>query len=169
MKLIRVISPTGSVLSSNPPPPTRFLIHSFSRLSNLISTLLFFGSTHFFCFDRPRGKTNTTQKLGKREIGASWCPSASPFSSLFLCKKSSSSWDANYLGPAKTVRITDITFQLEGNGIERSFEQVQSRLSSDVVLHTDFISDSDQKLLLNQIYTTPVSKWKSLKNRRLQN
>ncbi|CAI9275205.1 unnamed protein product [Lactuca saligna] len=40
------------------------------------------------------------------------CPSASPFSSLFLCKKSSSSWDANYLGPAKTVRITDITFQL---------------------------------------------------------
>ncbi|CAI9260345.1 unnamed protein product [Lactuca saligna] len=63
------------------------------------------------------------------------CPSASPFSSLFLCKKSSS-WDANYLGPAKTVRITDITFQLEGNGIERSFEQVQSRLSSDVVLHT---------------------------------
>ncbi|CAI9280980.1 unnamed protein product [Lactuca saligna] len=64
------------------------------------------------------------------------CPSASPFSSLFLCKKSSSSWDANYLGPAKTVRITDITFQLEGNGIERSFEQVQSRLSSDVVLHT---------------------------------
>ncbi|CAH1441476.1 unnamed protein product [Lactuca virosa] len=33
----------------------------------------------------------------------------------------------------------------------------------------DFISDSDQKLLLNQIYTAPVSKWKSLKNRRLQN
>ncbi|KAJ9558851.1 hypothetical protein OSB04_013465 [Centaurea solstitialis] len=33
----------------------------------------------------------------------------------------------------------------------------------------DFISDSDQKLLLNHIYTAPVSKWKSLKNRRLQN
>ncbi|KAL4561025.1 hypothetical protein LXL04_033185 [Taraxacum kok-saghyz] len=33
----------------------------------------------------------------------------------------------------------------------------------------DFISDSDQKLLLNHIYAAPVSKWKSLKNRRLQN
>ncbi|KAI3511651.1 hypothetical protein L1887_18808 [Cichorium endivia] len=33
----------------------------------------------------------------------------------------------------------------------------------------DFISNSDQKLLLNHIYTAPVSKWKSLKNRRLQN
>lgn len=33
----------------------------------------------------------------------------------------------------------------------------------------DFVSDSDQNLLLNHIYTAPVSKWKSLKNRRLQN
>nr|XP_043610582.1 alpha-ketoglutarate-dependent dioxygenase alkB homolog 6 [Erigeron canadensis] len=33
----------------------------------------------------------------------------------------------------------------------------------------DFISDSHQKQLLNHIYTAPVSKWKSLKNRRLQN
>ncbi|KAI3826582.1 hypothetical protein L1987_00630 [Smallanthus sonchifolius] len=33
----------------------------------------------------------------------------------------------------------------------------------------DFISDSDQNLLLNHIYTAPVSKWKVLKNRRLQN
>ncbi|KAI3683440.1 hypothetical protein L1987_83943 [Smallanthus sonchifolius] len=33
----------------------------------------------------------------------------------------------------------------------------------------DFISDSDQNLLLNHIYTAPVSKWKLLKNRRLQN
>ncbi|PWA92937.1 Oxoglutarate/iron-dependent dioxygenase [Artemisia annua] len=32
----------------------------------------------------------------------------------------------------------------------------------------DFISDTDQTQLLNKIYTAPVSKWKSLKNRRLQ-
>ncbi|KAF5822954.1 putative oxoglutarate/iron-dependent dioxygenase, alpha-ketoglutarate-dependent dioxygenase AlkB [Helianthus annuus] len=33
----------------------------------------------------------------------------------------------------------------------------------------DFISDFDQNLLLNHIYAAPVSKWKVLKNRRLQN
>ncbi|KAI7728668.1 hypothetical protein M8C21_009666 [Ambrosia artemisiifolia] len=33
----------------------------------------------------------------------------------------------------------------------------------------DFISDSDQNLLLNHINAAPVSKWKVLKNRRLQN
>ncbi|KAL6009623.1 Alpha-ketoglutarate-dependent dioxygenase alkB 6 [Asimina triloba] len=33
----------------------------------------------------------------------------------------------------------------------------------------DFITDSDQANLLNQIYRAPISKWKSLKNRRLQN
>ncbi|XP_021297411.1 alpha-ketoglutarate-dependent dioxygenase alkB homolog 6 isoform X2 [Herrania umbratica] len=33
----------------------------------------------------------------------------------------------------------------------------------------DFITDSEQAQLLNNIYQAPVSKWKSLKNRRLQN
>ncbi|TYH54021.1 hypothetical protein ES332_D09G139400v1 [Gossypium tomentosum] len=33
----------------------------------------------------------------------------------------------------------------------------------------DFITDSEQARLLNNIYQAPVSKWKSLKNRRLQN
>ncbi|KAE9462346.1 hypothetical protein C3L33_05724, partial [Rhododendron williamsianum] len=33
----------------------------------------------------------------------------------------------------------------------------------------DFITDADQQQLLNNIYQGPVSKWKSLKNRRLQN
>ncbi|KAK1412011.1 hypothetical protein QVD17_32932 [Tagetes erecta] len=33
----------------------------------------------------------------------------------------------------------------------------------------DFISISDQNTLLNHIYAAPVSKWKVLKNRRLQN
>ncbi|KAL8262919.1 hypothetical protein R6Q59_024268 [Mikania micrantha] len=33
----------------------------------------------------------------------------------------------------------------------------------------DFISYSDQTLLLNHIYASPASKWKVLKNRRLQN
>ncbi|XP_022766274.1 alpha-ketoglutarate-dependent dioxygenase alkB homolog 6 isoform X1 [Durio zibethinus] len=33
----------------------------------------------------------------------------------------------------------------------------------------DFITDSEQAHLLNNIYQAPVSKWKSLKNRRLQN
>ncbi|KAK9273375.1 hypothetical protein L1049_018185 [Liquidambar formosana] len=33
----------------------------------------------------------------------------------------------------------------------------------------DFITDSEQTQLLNNIYQAPVSKWKSLKNRRLQN
>ncbi|XWS57168.1 hypothetical protein CRYUN_Cryun09bG0150100 [Craigia yunnanensis] len=33
----------------------------------------------------------------------------------------------------------------------------------------DFITDSEQAQLLNNICQTPVSKWKSLKNRRLQN
>ncbi|XP_020204870.1 alpha-ketoglutarate-dependent dioxygenase alkB homolog 6 isoform X2 [Cajanus cajan] len=33
----------------------------------------------------------------------------------------------------------------------------------------DFITESDQSLLLNNIYGAPASKWKSLKNRRLQN
>ncbi|XP_052723107.1 uncharacterized protein LOC108345894 isoform X2 [Vigna angularis] len=33
----------------------------------------------------------------------------------------------------------------------------------------DFITDSDQSLLLNNIYEAPASKWKMLKNRRLQN
>ncbi|XVE90734.1 hypothetical protein DITRI_Ditri20bG0101000 [Diplodiscus trichospermus] len=33
----------------------------------------------------------------------------------------------------------------------------------------DFITDSEQAQLLNNIYQAPISKWKSLKNRRLQN
>ncbi|XP_027359334.1 alpha-ketoglutarate-dependent dioxygenase alkB homolog 6 [Abrus precatorius] len=33
----------------------------------------------------------------------------------------------------------------------------------------DFITDSDQTFLLNNIYGAPASKWKLLKNRRLQN
>ncbi|PPS18543.1 hypothetical protein GOBAR_AA02071 [Gossypium barbadense] len=33
----------------------------------------------------------------------------------------------------------------------------------------DFITDSEQARLLNNIYQAPISKWKSLKNRRLQN
>ncbi|CAK8532498.1 unnamed protein product [Lathyrus sativus] len=33
----------------------------------------------------------------------------------------------------------------------------------------DFITDADQTLLLNNIYGAPSSKWKLLKNRRLQN
>ncbi|KAI3917052.1 hypothetical protein MKX01_003501 [Papaver californicum] len=33
----------------------------------------------------------------------------------------------------------------------------------------NFISDSEQTQLLNHIYQSPISKWKSLKNRRLQN
>ncbi|KAH7837463.1 hypothetical protein Vadar_014133 [Vaccinium darrowii] len=33
----------------------------------------------------------------------------------------------------------------------------------------DFITDADQQHLFNNIYQAPVSKWKSLKNRRLQN
>lgn len=33
----------------------------------------------------------------------------------------------------------------------------------------DFITDSEQDQLLNKIYQAPVSKWKSLKNRKLQN
>ncbi|KAK7270769.1 hypothetical protein RJT34_26178 [Clitoria ternatea] len=33
----------------------------------------------------------------------------------------------------------------------------------------DFITDSDQSFLLNNIYGAPASKWKLLKNRRLQN
>ncbi|XP_034221862.1 alpha-ketoglutarate-dependent dioxygenase alkB homolog 6-like isoform X1 [Prunus dulcis] len=33
----------------------------------------------------------------------------------------------------------------------------------------DFITDNEQTMLLNKIYEAPVSKWKSLKNRRLQN
>ncbi|KAM1752914.1 hypothetical protein ACFX1T_005408 [Malus domestica] len=33
----------------------------------------------------------------------------------------------------------------------------------------DFITDNEQTMLLNKIYEGPVSKWKSLKNRRLQN
>ncbi|XVE95743.1 hypothetical protein REPUB_Repub02eG0125700 [Reevesia pubescens] len=33
----------------------------------------------------------------------------------------------------------------------------------------DFITDSEQAHLLNYIYQAPLSKWKSLKNRRLQN
>ncbi|XP_050109343.1 uncharacterized protein LOC126588314 [Malus sylvestris] len=32
----------------------------------------------------------------------------------------------------------------------------------------DFITDNEQTMLLNKIYEGPVSKWKSLKNRRLQ-
>ncbi|OVA08853.1 Oxoglutarate/iron-dependent dioxygenase [Macleaya cordata] len=33
----------------------------------------------------------------------------------------------------------------------------------------NFISDSEQVHLIHQIYQSPISKWKSLKNRRLQN
>ncbi|XAR66499.1 tRNA (carboxymethyluridine(34)-5-O)-methyltransferase [Bertholletia excelsa] len=33
----------------------------------------------------------------------------------------------------------------------------------------DFITDTEQNELLNNIYRAPVSKWKTLKNRRLQN
>ncbi|MCD7471079.1 hypothetical protein HAX54_011363 [Datura stramonium] len=33
----------------------------------------------------------------------------------------------------------------------------------------DFITESEHDLLLNTIYDAPISKWKSLKNRRLQN
>ncbi|KAA8517586.1 hypothetical protein F0562_017784 [Nyssa sinensis] len=33
----------------------------------------------------------------------------------------------------------------------------------------DFVTDSEQDQLVNNIYQAPVSKWKSLKNRRLQN
>ncbi|XP_039045135.1 alpha-ketoglutarate-dependent dioxygenase alkB homolog 6-like isoform X2 [Hibiscus syriacus] len=33
----------------------------------------------------------------------------------------------------------------------------------------NFVNDSEQAQLLNNIYQAPVSKWKSLKNRRLQN
>ncbi|XVF40885.1 hypothetical protein PTKIN_Ptkin01aG0152700 [Pterospermum kingtungense] len=33
----------------------------------------------------------------------------------------------------------------------------------------DFITDSEHAQLLNNVYQAPVSKWKSLKNRRLQN
>lgn len=33
----------------------------------------------------------------------------------------------------------------------------------------DFIKDNEETMLLNNIYDAPVSKWKSLKNRRLQN
>ncbi|KAF3957007.1 hypothetical protein CMV_017937 [Castanea mollissima] len=33
----------------------------------------------------------------------------------------------------------------------------------------DFISESEQTMLLNNVYGAPASKWKSLKNRRLQN
>ncbi|MCL7042976.1 hypothetical protein MKW94_006553 [Papaver nudicaule] len=33
----------------------------------------------------------------------------------------------------------------------------------------NFISDSEQTQLLNHIYQSPITKWKSLKNRRLQN
>ncbi|KAL5563747.1 hypothetical protein UlMin_033494 [Ulmus minor] len=33
----------------------------------------------------------------------------------------------------------------------------------------EFVTDEDQTMLLNNIYEAPISKWKSLKNRRLQN
>ncbi|XP_048324919.1 alkylated DNA repair protein ALKBH6 homolog isoform X2 [Ziziphus jujuba] len=33
----------------------------------------------------------------------------------------------------------------------------------------DFVTESEQTALLNKIYEAPVSKWKSVKNRRLQN
>ncbi|XP_068663947.1 alkylated DNA repair protein ALKBH6 homolog [Aristolochia californica] len=38
-----------------------------------------------------------------------------------------------------------------------------------VIYLPSFISDSEQAQLLDQVYQAPVSKWKSLKNRRLQN
>eukprot|EP00262_Sarcandra_glabra_P013950 TRINITY_DN3968_c0_g1_i1.p1 TRINITY_DN3968_c0_g1~~TRINITY_DN3968_c0_g1_i1.p1 ORF type:complete len:307 (+),score=37.77 TRINITY_DN3968_c0_g1_i1:106-921(+) len=38
-----------------------------------------------------------------------------------------------------------------------------------VIYIPNFISDSEQTQILNQIYQVPVYKWKSLKNRRLQN
>ncbi|KAG9458537.1 hypothetical protein H6P81_003045 [Aristolochia fimbriata] len=38
-----------------------------------------------------------------------------------------------------------------------------------IIYIPNFFSDSEQAQLLNQVYQAPVSKWKSLKNRRLQN
>ncbi|MED6203758.1 hypothetical protein PIB30_002527 [Stylosanthes scabra] len=38
-----------------------------------------------------------------------------------------------------------------------------------VIYIPDFITDSEQSFLLNNIYGAPASKWKLLKNRRLQN
>lgn len=38
-----------------------------------------------------------------------------------------------------------------------------------VIYLPDFITDEEEQHLLNTIYTAPVSKWKVLKNRRLQN
>ncbi|KAJ4969850.1 hypothetical protein NE237_002949 [Protea cynaroides] len=38
-----------------------------------------------------------------------------------------------------------------------------------VIYIPNFISDSEETNLLNNIYKAPISKWKSLKNRRLQN
>ncbi|XP_021773031.1 alpha-ketoglutarate-dependent dioxygenase alkB homolog 6-like [Chenopodium quinoa] len=38
-----------------------------------------------------------------------------------------------------------------------------------VIYIPEFINDSEQTQLLNHIYQAPISKWKTLKNRRLQN
>ncbi|KAH9620224.1 hypothetical protein KSS87_022334 [Heliosperma pusillum] len=38
-----------------------------------------------------------------------------------------------------------------------------------VIYIPDFISDAEETQLSNHIYQAPVSKWKTLKNRRLQN
>ncbi|KAL9248065.1 hypothetical protein vseg_021428 [Gypsophila vaccaria] len=54
--------------------------------------------------------------------------------------------------------------------------EMKEKLSSFVVGHVptviyipDFIDDAEQTQLSNQIYQAPISKWKTLKNRRLQN
>lgn len=38
-----------------------------------------------------------------------------------------------------------------------------------VIYVPDFVTDSEETQLLDKVYNSPVSKWKSLKNRRLQN
>ncbi|KAL5853869.1 hypothetical protein ACOSQ3_008987 [Xanthoceras sorbifolium] len=55
---------------------------------------------------------------------------------------------------------------MEGSG---SFDQFRLGNLPTLMYVPDFITETEESQLLNNIYGSPVSKWKSLKNRRLQN
>ncbi|XP_070664572.1 alkylated DNA repair protein ALKBH6 homolog [Malus domestica] len=59
----------------------------------------------------------------------------------------------------------------ELSGMERKVTLDDFKVGSvpTLIYIPDFITDNEQTMLLNKIYEGPVSKWKSLKNRRLQN
>ncbi|KMZ70860.1 Alkylated DNA repair protein alkB-like protein [Zostera marina] len=70
------------------------------------------------------------------------------------------------------VRPTNQSMEARGSGdAEGEFNLENYKVGNlpTVFYIPDFITDSEQTLLLRNIYEVPSSKWKSLKNRRLQN